>query len=126
VSSGSVARSPASSRGAEGYWVRWSSDGSRIASGADDGTVSLWSAMALDPLGTVVVPEERDSLPVTASFTADDQITVASYDGRVYQWDTDFDRAVAFACQMAGRNLSETEWEAALPDLPYEETCPSS
>ncbi len=51
---------------------------------------------------------------------------LASYDGRVYQWDTTFDHALEFACQMAGRNLTESEWERALPDLPYEETCPSS
>ena len=63
---------------------------------------------------------------VSPVFISDDQVMVASYDGRVYRWDTDFDHALEFACQMAGRNLTASEWERALPDLPYEETCPSS
>jgi hypothetical protein len=88
--------------------------------------VSLWDAESLDLLGTVVVSAEKDPLPVSPTFTANDQILLASYDGRVFSWDTDFDRALEFACQMAGRNLTESEWEAALPDLAYEETCPSS
>ena len=61
---------------------------------------------------------------VSPTFTTEDQVTLASYDGGVYRWDTALDHALAFACQMAGRNLSSSEWERALPDLPYEETCP--
>ena len=118
VSSGSVTRSPASGHAAEGYWVRWSPDGSRIVSGADDGSVSLWDGESLDLLGTVVVPAEKDPVAVSPVFAADGEVMLASYDGRVYRWDTDFDHALEFACQMAGRNLTETEWEAALPDLP--------
>ena len=125
-SSERVTRAPATGHAAEGYWVRWSPDGSRIVSGADDGSVSLWDGESLDLLGTVVVPAEKDPVPVSPTFTADGQVMLASYDGRVYRWDTDFDHALAFACQMAGRNLSSSEWEHALPDLPYEETCPSS
>ena len=35
VSSGRVTRAPATGHAAQGYWVRWSPDGSRIVSGAD-------------------------------------------------------------------------------------------
>ena len=126
VSSGRVTPSSTTGHAAAGYWVRWSPDGSRIVTGAEDGSVSLWNAESLDLLGTVVVPVETDPVAVSPVFTPDGWVTLASYDGRVYQWDTDFDRAVEFACQMAGRNLTESEWEGALPDLPYQETCPSS
>ena len=125
VSSGHMARSPSRGHTAEGYWVRWSPDGSRIVSGANDGSVSLWDGESLDLLGTVVVPREQDPVAVSPFFGADGQVTMASYDGRVYQWDTDFDHTLELACQMAGRNLTEGEWQAALPDLPYQETCPS-
>ena len=51
-------------------------------------------------------------------------LTQASYDGRVYRWETDLDRALDFACQMAGRNLTEEEWADFLPEQPYREVCP--
>jgi WD40 repeat protein/DNA-binding SARP family transcriptional activator len=125
-SSERVTRSAGTGHAEEGYWVRWSPDGSRIVSGAVDGSVSLWDGESLDLLGTVVVPAERDPVAVSPFFGADGQVLLASYDGRVYQWDTDFDHTIESACQMAGRNLTPSEWEAALPDLPYQETCPSS
>ena len=125
VSSGRVTPSSTTGHAAAGYWVRWSPDGSRIVSGAEDGSVSLWNGETLDLLGTVVVPVETAPAAVSPAFTTNDQVTLASYDGRVYRWDTEFDGALAFACQMAGRNFSPSEWEAELPDLPYAETCPS-
>ena len=48
----------------------------------------------------------------------------ASHDGRVYRWETDLDRALDFAWQMAGRNLTEAEWAQFLPEQPYQFVCP--
>ena len=85
----------------------------------------LWDAASLRLLSTAAVPGRRD-VGVSPTFTGARQVTIASYDGNLYQWDTDPDRTVAFACQMAGRNLTPDEWAAALPDRPYEKTCPST
>ena len=38
--------------------------------------------------------------------------------------ETDLDRALDFACQMAGRDLTEREWEQLLPAQPYREVWP--
>jgi hypothetical protein len=51
-------------------------------------------------------------------------VAIASHDGHVYRWKTDPDRALGFACQMAGRNLTEDEWAQFLPAQPYREVCP--
>ena len=52
-------------------------------------------------------------------------VTIAWYDGGTFHWDTDPGRALAFACQMAGRDLTEEEWAEFLPDQPYREVCPA-
>jgi hypothetical protein len=51
-------------------------------------------------------------------------VAIASYDGRVYRWETDLERAIDFACQMAGRNLTDEEWDEFLPAQPYQSVCP--
>ncbi len=51
-------------------------------------------------------------------------MAIASYDGTDYRWDTDLDRSVDFACQMAGRDLTEEEWAQYLPAQPYRSVCP--
>jgi WD40 repeat protein len=42
----------------------------------------------------------------------------------VQAWNVSAEALVAHACRVAGRDLTEDEWAAALPDRPYERTCP--
>ena len=70
-------------------------------------------------------PTEGEPVPAGAQFIGDSHdVAIASYDGRVYRWETDLERAIDFACQMAGRNLTEEEWEEFLPAQPYQSVCP--
>lgn len=106
-------------------WLKYSDDGELLVSGAQDGGVSLWDATTLDLMGTVYPPHEGDPVPSGAQFIGDTHdVAIASYDGRVYRWETDLDRALDFACQMAGRTLTEEEWEQFLPAQPYQSVCP--
>ena len=111
--------------GADVLWLDYSDDGELLVSGASDGGVSLWDATTLDLLGTVYPPHQGDPVPAGAQFIGDSHdVAIASYDGQVYRWETDFDRAIDFACQMAGRNLTDEEWEEFLPAQPYQSVCP--
>jgi WD40 repeat protein/DNA-binding SARP family transcriptional activator len=111
--------------GAEVLWLDYSADGELLVSGAADGAVSLWDATSLDLLGTVGPPHQGDPVPAGAQFVGDTHdVAIASYDGRVYRWETDLDRAIDFACQMAGRNLTHEEWDEFLPAQPYQSVCP--
>ena len=113
------------SLGASVYWLNYSDDGELLVSGAADGGVSLWDADTLELMGTVYPPHRGDPVPAGAQFIGDTHdVAIASYDGRVYTWDTDLERAIDFACQMAGRTLTEDEWAQFLPDQPYREVCP--
>jgi WD40 repeat protein len=111
--------------GAEVRWLDYSSDGELLVSGAADGGVSLWDAASLELLGTVYPPRTADPVPSGAHFIDDTHdVAIASYDGRVYRWDTDLGRAIDYACQMAGRTLSEDEWATFLPAQSYQDVCP--
>jgi hypothetical protein len=45
-------------------------------------------------------------------------------DPALYIWDASPARAVEFACQTAGRDLTETEWSEHFPGQPYQSVCP--
>jgi DNA-binding SARP family transcriptional activator/WD40 repeat protein len=123
VSTGAEQRS--TSLGAVVLWLDYSADGELLVSGDADGGVSLWDATTLDLLGTVFPPHRGEPVPAGAQFIGDSHdVSIASYDGNVYRWDTDVERAIDFACQMAGRNLTEEEWAEFLPTQPYREVCP--
>ena len=124
VSTGDELRRSAS-LGAEVLWLDYSDDGELLVSGAADSGVSLWDATTLDLLGTVYPPHREEPVPAGAQFIGDSHdVAIASYDGKVYRWETDLDRAMDFACQMAGRDLTVEEWEEFLPAQPYQSVCP--
>ncbi|MFD7075598.1 BTAD domain-containing putative transcriptional regulator [Nocardioides sp. NPDC059952] len=111
--------------GAAVLGLDYSDDGKLLVSAADDGRVSLWDATTLDPLGTVRPPHEGDPVPADAQFIGDSHdVAIASNDGTVHRWETGIDRAVEFACRMAGRDLTEQEWDEFLPEEPYRPVCP--
>ncbi|MFI7064717.1 BTAD domain-containing putative transcriptional regulator [Kribbella sp. NPDC050124] len=124
VRSGTVKRAATTEHTDQGLAVRFSSDGSRIVSGAVDGTVSLWDARTLATLGTVSVATEGTPTAVSPAFLTDGTVTISSYDGKVHRWDIDPEKTIAYACTMAGRNLTADEWTQAFADRPYQKTCP--
>ncbi len=119
-------RSTGLGAGVEVLFLDYSDDGELLVSGADDGGVSLWDASTLDLLGTVYPPHQGEPVSAGAQFIGDSDVAIASYDGQVYRWETDLDRALDFACQMAGRSLTEDEWQQFLPEQPYRQVCPET
>ena len=102
--------------------VVFSPDGSRFVSAGFDGTVSLWDGRTGAQLAHVESPARR---PASAEFLPGGRdLLIATYDRGVYRWDTSIDHAVAFACRMAGRNLTRNEWADAFGRQTYRPTCP--
>ncbi|MFD3400131.1 BTAD domain-containing putative transcriptional regulator [Kribbella sp. NPDC058693] len=123
--SGQFKQSPAPDRTVTGLSIHFSQDGSRLVSGAADGTVSVWDTRTLEQLGSATITAGRASKTIAPIFAeGNDTVAIAASDGSVYRWDTRIDDTLAFACRMAGRNLTPEEWKDALGDRSYVKTCP--
>ena len=44
--------------------------------------------------------------------------------GQILEWDPRPDTGEAFACKVAGHNLTQAEWADLFPKQPYRVTCP--
>ena len=95
-----------------------------VAAGAlGSGEVMMWDAASASALGgSFPGPGSRDA--VSAAFSADGRkVFVISATGDGWLWDVDPASWEARACQIAGRPLTEPEWQVNLPDRPYDPTC---
>ncbi|MGW1346670.1 nSTAND1 domain-containing NTPase [Kribbella sp. NPDC002412] len=123
---GTVKTAPTTGHKTEGVSIHFSPDGKRLVSGSADGTVTVWDAESLGSLMTVATATEATPIPVAPVFAqgSNELISIPAYDGKTYYWDTLDVATLAWACVMAGRNLTTAEWSQAFPDRPYQKTCP--
>ena len=118
-------------RGSAGF-ASYMPDGQGVLVGGRNGTVSLWDGRTGQPFASVgtsltsppVMPFRPDN--PSRPTILDDGYTamLAAFDGAVYTWDTRPERWIAAACAIAGRNLTEDEWQDAFGGRPYRSTCP--
>ena len=103
--------------------ITFAADGRTFVSSAFDGGVVIWDGDS----GVLVagVPIGQDQSPAMVGFLPDNVgALVATRNGAVYRLDVRFDRWTAFACAVAGRNLTIEEWQTTFGDEPYRVTCP--
>jgi WD40 repeat protein/class 3 adenylate cyclase len=106
--------------------VDFSPDGRLLAAGSDNGDVVLFDVASREPLGLALGGHAGSVFSVAF---ADDgkRLASAGADGRVLLWDirpwADEDPLRSQACERIGRNLTQSEWDNALPGKPYHRTC---
>ena len=101
----------------------FSPDGTRLMTSAEDGSVVLWDTETATQVARISLPIPMHAM---AGFRADGTLVLTplySADPAVYVWDPSTERATAFACRAAGRELTEEEWSDTFGDLPYREVC---
>jgi WD40 repeat protein/class 3 adenylate cyclase len=100
--------------------IAYSADGKLLAASLRDGTTRLVDVAPDQMLG--------NSFPVQSGvftaplFTAKGDLLI-NYVGSATDWPTSLDAWERYACQVAGRDLTPTEWENVLPNRPYQHVC---
>jgi WD40 repeat protein len=102
--------------------VAFSPDGRMLASSGADRKIILWDVERRQEIATL----SQESDVASVAFNADGS-TLASGadDGTITFWDVRLESWSQAACQVAGRNLTQEEWERYLGTEPYRETCPA-
>jgi WD40 repeat protein len=103
-------------------WESISPDGQTLATGGPEGAIRLWDLPTERPLGAPLPAlPNHEAVP---QFTPDGKYLFVITDaGRAYRWDMRTASWAQHACDVAGRALTRTEWQAALPDRDYAPAC---
>ena len=104
--------------------VEWLPDNRTVVTTGMDGMVSLYDTQR--GLTRVTMPGAADPAArytwlTTVSAT---EITAKSGAEPERRYPLESDQWLAYACQVAGRNLTRDEWAGYLGNLPYQQTCP--
>jgi WD40 repeat protein len=102
--------------------VNISPDARTLATTSSDGTARLWDLASGRPLGATLPRLAQHD--VAAAFVNDGSSLVTLYDNaRGYEWDVQPQSWARRACQIAGRTLTRSEWNNALPERAYAPAC---
>jgi class 3 adenylate cyclase/WD40 repeat protein len=101
-------------------WIEYSPDGRLLVANDSNAALHLVDGATHEPVGP--------GLPSTiyaSSFGGDDTLVGGSYPGGGIVWNVDPDEWRRQACNLAGRNLSQAEWDRFLPEQGARQaTCP--
>ncbi len=99
-----------------------SPDGRLLAAVGRNGNLRLWDVRSHTVLGPGLRAFPRgDAARLT--FTGGDELVTWDGAGAALRWRVDVDAWADTACVLAGRRLTEDEWEQYLPGEPYDPAC---
>ncbi len=105
-----------------GHSPAYAPDGSQFALVQGE-RIRLWDGRTGEYEASLPLPSRVGTHSIT--YRSDSSgLVIASTDGRTWTADTRTNTWVARACAIAGRNLTDDEWNQFFPSRPYEPTCP--
>ena len=106
------------------YTLAFNHDGTVLASGSESDGILFWDVATGEPLGYPYQGHINNSVQDVA-FSSDGSYFVSGNEKIIF-WNPKPKREDWFdrACNLAGRNFTQEEWQTYLGDLPYEATCP--
>ena len=103
--------------------VSFSPDDHSVAVSSADHTSSVWDLRTRSRVGNAFGPYQG-TIPA-ALFAPDGHLMIGLLANAI-AWPMDVGTWERFACRVAGRNLTRTEWHDLLPNRPYEAVCPEN
>jgi WD40 repeat protein len=98
-----------------------SADGRLLATTSTDGTGTLWDVASRRPIGATLSGASSD--PIDAAFLRGGTHLAVVHQDESVIWDVRPRSWTRHACAVAGRTLTRSEWENALPRHNYAPTC---
>jgi hypothetical protein len=115
----------------ETFWeVAYSPDGSTLAAVDSQGRTHLWDVKSGEQFATPLADVVPGMVSTALEWSPDGTLLAQGFfDTGSKGFDLAFVRdltsraLIDAACRVAGRNLTPSEWEFYLPDVPYSATC---
>jgi WD40 repeat protein len=131
VSTRQILCQPLTGHTSQVWGLAFSPDSKTLASGEQAGTLILWDVATCRQLGEPI--HTRGAVrgiafsPNTQETTGGQTLAVSfGNEGAIIVWDVSPQAWQARACHIAGRNLTQAEWERYLRDEPRRATCPGA
>ena len=100
--------------------------GPLLASSGSDGNVFLWDLTTLRPAGQPLRTPLGTAITALAFHPNKLILASGTASGEIYLWNADPGSWKTLACELAGRNFTESEWQRFFASQPYRVTCPSN
>ncbi len=106
-----------------GDHLTYAPDGSQFAALQAD-RIRVWDGRSGDYQASLALPADLTADPSISYLPDSSGLLVTANDGRTWTVNTRISTWAARACRIAGRNLTQAEWQQFFPGSPYRLTCP--
>ena len=101
--------------------ISFAPDEATFVTTGQDGAVKLWDTDTQRLVGSIL--PFGSNRRVRASFVTADRVLIVDDTGQILEWDPRPSSWEAYACRVAGRNLTKAEWAELVPGRAYRATC---